>query len=316
MKPQSDTIFVENARRPTSVLPHGASRRHQLTATLHLDDGTQEPSSVRTILDVTTQHTLIWLDAITWRGECVLVPGHCCLYSYPLMRTSAAEEPFEPDANSLSHLKRLILGTALSRESPHFSAPDETGAYAIHALIAANTPAAFDLAREVLQARPLLFRQFQVNNRNGLALFSGQSCLHIVAANRQEGMLCDLIDLAEASLHVSHFEELLTKQAHGTIHPLTMQMRKTAARTAASCKLHCCTHVERRIDPHGCVRCVCSRHVLPRDADALLWRHATCVRFHFLAHPSTACRPFAWTLHSPVISLPSRAFAVTRVSSR
>ena len=92
------------------------------------------------------------------------------------MRTSAEEVPFEPDANKLVSPQATHIGGQRSVGSRRtFSAPDETGAYAIHALIAANTPAAFDLAREVLQARPLLFRQFQVNNRNGLALFSGQS---------------------------------------------------------------------------------------------------------------------------------------------
>lgn len=195
-----DAKFSQSAHRHSFMLQN-------------LDVATSQDDSLQTILDATGQLSLTWMDEIRADGTSI-PPGRCNLYTYPFVTTLAGRETFVPE--SLTPLKRVVLASLADPQCSYFEVADEVGAYFIHCLLVANTPEALELAWELLKAKPSLLCVVHTDHRKGFALFTGESCLHIVAANRREKLLLRLVDLAEAELPASAFGELLRTQARGS----------------------------------------------------------------------------------------------------
>ena len=93
--------------------------------------------------------------------------------------------------------------------------PDLVGAFPLHAIIVANTSESTVLAADIYRANPRLLMQVHVLHRAGFPLFTGESSLHIAAANEQETLLCTLIELAVQHLTADEARTLFRSQASG-----------------------------------------------------------------------------------------------------
>jgi len=182
-------------------------KRHKISATLT----TRECGTVHTNLDSSGQLTFGWLEPIS-AGEYTIPPGQCNLYTYPFV--TVGSEVFVPD--SLKPLNSCLFAALDDPSCGYFEMPDEVGAFFIHALLIANNVEALDLAWQLIQARPSLLCMQHVDRRDGQGVFSGESCLHVVAANRHEKLLVKMLDLAERELTNDQFETLLRAQTHGS----------------------------------------------------------------------------------------------------
>ena len=198
------------------------------------------PTTIHVALDISGQHTLTWDSALhdTASGAEVLPAGRANLYLYPLVSTFERDEGGEragqpsgsssrrnlssssrsnsllPAGAALDALDALVIGLATG-DSGLDEATDEVGAHLQHALAVANSDEALDLLERLLRIKPALLRQCHTRHRSGLALFTGESTLHILAANCREPLLCALIELATRALPVEHARSLFTSQATG-----------------------------------------------------------------------------------------------------
>ena len=236
------TFTIERTPPPP---PSKALRRFQTYS--ELSSGTQLPLELHTsslapkrlavVLDVNTQHTLSWTHNIGPTAEGLapggplanlgmnrddeLPAGSCNLYLYPEVVVEGGQSArypmgrFRAEGAQLQLLNRMLLEIALSPGSAFFETPDQVGAFVIHALMVCNTRESLDLSWKIYKAVPSLLKQLHVDHRDGFPLFSGESALHICCVNKQEELLCLMLDLAVQKLSAAEFEALLRSQTTG-----------------------------------------------------------------------------------------------------
>jgi len=137
--------------------------------------------AARVRLNSMGQYTLEWETPLHTHGVTV-EPGTLNLYTYP--------GSLKEDAAQLAVVHAVVC--CLAREAPRlFEAPDPVGACAIHALLVCNTTESLELAFDVLSLVPRLLLVTHVGQP-----FEGETCLHILAANRREAHACRMVDLA------------------------------------------------------------------------------------------------------------------------
>jgi hypothetical protein len=152
------------------------------------------PSKIDVTLDASGQHTVKWSVPLRLmqeasdevEGPVDLPAGACNLYVFPRIEVDDDDGAIgvEPSAAGLQILYTIIK--ELARTTSALGAPDEVGAFPIHALVVCNTSASLELAMELFVLKPKLLTMVHVNHRNGLPMFTGESCLHIAAVNRRE----------------------------------------------------------------------------------------------------------------------------------
>ena len=183
-----------------------------------------EPSRVAVTLDIDAPHTLSWevdireTDKLTEVNdvgdeEAALPKGTCLLYTYPKVRQVRHRE-IEPTGAAPSKAGLRALSQILRRfaeETNAFSCCDGVGAFPIHALVVCNTPASLELSMDIYREYPQLLLQTHAPS----GPFSGESSLHILAANKQEALLLELVNLATEQLGLAEVEQLLTVHTEG-----------------------------------------------------------------------------------------------------
>lgn len=187
------------------------SRADAIKSSLELGNGRSLP--VAFLHEYSVQHTLSWDAAITLGGV-TLSPGSCNLYGFPAV-SAPGEEPQMLTGRRLELLCRAILAAATSSDAPEGGGgmchkADASGAYVLHVLLIANTPAALALAMALAHARPRLLLQSHAEG-----FFTGEHGLHILAVNRRESELCVLLQLAGDRLNPQELHGLLTEQVKG-----------------------------------------------------------------------------------------------------
>ena len=158
--------------------------------------------------------------------------GTCCLYDFPIVRSGglSAGALRMPKGNKLTLLHRLIEAALAERipaapktggktASPRHgqgdgaatlhSHRDDVGASPIHALLVANNDLAISLALKVCKRVPELLCELHLSQP-----FSGESALHVLAANEREDYLCQAIEIADV-LRPEQKKELLLAQCDG-----------------------------------------------------------------------------------------------------
>ena len=148
-------------------------------------------------------------------GENTSLPaGSCNLYNYPQVISEEHPTGTRPSDAGLKILEKIV--TALMLETKAFDEPDEVGAYAIHALVVCNTPESLLLALELYQKHTASHKLLHVPHRNGTPLFVGESALHILAVNRHEEELVQVLEYAVEHLEPAEVRRILRSQATGT----------------------------------------------------------------------------------------------------
>eukprot|EP00322_Chrysochromulina_rotalis_P000732 CAMPEP_0115884524 /NCGR_PEP_ID=MMETSP0287-20121206/30166_1 /TAXON_ID=412157 /ORGANISM="Chrysochromulina rotalis, Strain UIO044" /LENGTH=897 /DNA_ID=CAMNT_0003340839 /DNA_START=17 /DNA_END=2710 /DNA_ORIENTATION=+ len=184
--------------------------------------------------DLRTQHTITWKSPI-----CVLVdgiattlkPGSCNLYMFPRVTWKqpraaqkndwfcAVDAAFEAtkksseilEGSELAVLKAIFIAIAKDpREREVLQLPDSSGANSILGMLVANTTAALELCTELFTIWPELMAQAHLPGP-----FMGENTLHVLAVNRQEDTLCDLLHLAVDRLERELLKDCLLSQALG-----------------------------------------------------------------------------------------------------
>ena len=182
---------------------------------------TLEPKSVFLTLDTSGQHTLSWDVPLRLSSEpstksSTLPAGSCNLYLFPSFKPEGESSPCKPTPAQLGALRALFVGMASHEGCELCAKPDSVGAFPIHAITVANTDEAVSLAEAMVVARPSLLLQPHVKVRaNGLALFTGETTLHIACVNRREALLCRLLDVMMERLPREDARSLLLCQASG-----------------------------------------------------------------------------------------------------
>jgi hypothetical protein len=232
---------------PTSLNPKNyklwnAARRQRINRLitkhpLELKTSSLAPRRLEVVLDVESQHTLSWTHSVgpTAKGlapggplanlgvdrDDELPAGSCNLYLFPeviVKGGKTARYPmgrFRAQGAQLQLLNQLLTEIALYPGSALFGTPDQVGAFIIHALVVCNSRESLDLSWKLYQAVPSLLKQLHVNHRAGFPLFTGESAFHICCVNKQEELLCLMLDLAVRKLSAAELETLLRSQATG-----------------------------------------------------------------------------------------------------
>ena len=173
------------------------------TYTQTLDVPGLEPSQITVVLDTSGQHTLSWNTSFGLAEadlKSTLPAGSCNLYLFPQVQRGGEmgeEAQIDPSPEQLCALRLLIIKMCSCELGWK---PDQVGAFAMHAIVVANTDQSVDLAEAIFVAEPKLLTQLHVNHRAGFPLFAGESNLHICCVNRREPLLCKLIELANTHL--------------------------------------------------------------------------------------------------------------------
>ena len=172
--------------------------------------------------DCSGQHTITWRAPLCARGEpsLVLPAATCNLYRYPSIEPADGSVGRPADAQETELLVQLLLLLAADAGTkkeitPMFDAPDKVGAFPIHALLVGNSEASLDATWRLMEANPTLLEQIHTTASFGLALFNGESSLHVAAVNKQEELLLQMLDLGERMLSSDAFKTLLNHQARG-----------------------------------------------------------------------------------------------------
>ena len=172
--------------------------------------------------DCSGQHTITWGAPLCARGEpsLILPAATCNLYRYPLIEPADESEDRPADAQETELLVQLLLLLAADAGTkkeitPMFDAPDKVGAFPIHALLVGNSEASLDATWRLMEANPTLLEQTHTTASFGLALFNGESSLHVASVNKQEELLVKMIDLGERTLSSDACKTLLNHQARG-----------------------------------------------------------------------------------------------------
>ena len=184
--------------------------------------------------DLSGQHTVTWKTEVTClvNGQSTtLKPGSANLYTFPRVtwRTPrlngkkdwfcTVNEAFEASkaaseeliGNELEVLKALFVAIASDpREREALRLPDWSGANCPLAMLVANNKAAIDVCVEIYTIWPELLAQAHLPG-----FFIGENALHVLAVNRQEDALCDLLYMAESKLSRALLKDCITSQAVG-----------------------------------------------------------------------------------------------------
>ena len=190
---------------------------HRITADISVS--ALLPPNLQVVLDTSKQHTLSWEHVIrdATSGVDLLPAGSCNLYQYPMVvGTTQASHAVWPEGAALGALEGLVLAFLRIRDTSAVDeATDEVGATVQHALAVANTDKALALLDRLMKAKPSLLTQCHSKHRSGISLFTGETTLHILAANGRESLLCALITLVARALPAADAQRLFTRQAEG-----------------------------------------------------------------------------------------------------
>mmetsp|Transcript_15896 Transcript_15896/g.36188 ORF Transcript_15896/g.36188 Transcript_15896/m.36188 type:complete len:906 (-) Transcript_15896:167-2884(-) len=170
-----------------------------------------------------TQHTVSWDEPIKLPGGSTetLDPGVCNLYQYPKVQfirrgqsgipgLPALEPPRVLAGPLLETLHRALTSMFLDGRHDCMERVDGAGARPIHAILLANTAAAVELATALLSARPRLMLQSHVGQP-----FEGENVLHVLIVNRQEEIVCQMVELAFKLFEVDELQSLFWGQTTG-----------------------------------------------------------------------------------------------------
>ena len=142
------------------------------------------------------------------------------LYLYPKVAVEGGSMRVLTPPEQEGFLQLLLLLLADGEASALFQRSDAVGAAPLHALLVANTPQALELSMSLIWAQPTLL--LQVHAQWGP--FDGESVLHVLAANQQEGLLVDglparsipgVLEIALTKLSKSQYQELWLSLARG-----------------------------------------------------------------------------------------------------
>ena len=175
------------------------------------------------------QHRVVWHEPIELKEyvidgrPAVLQPGYCNLFKYPKTYFAALRQGkgIMPPPEALFVLERLLLalltdtsdaGASKDADGPADFAHrlDASGARPHHGLLVANTPPSIDLVLEAFRRRPSLIALPHVGQP-----FEGENALHILAVNKHETELIELIDLAARELPPRQLARTFKAQAIG-----------------------------------------------------------------------------------------------------
>ena len=169
----------------------------------------------RTVFSVThstrAQHLLSWEETIVDPDGNELPPGTVNLYAYPMctIKSGGVERAEEATGATLEALGWLIAELAVGAHAA-FYRPDASGGLPIHALAIANTKESLNLVVDLCRGNPRLVMQ-----AHGPGLFLHETLLHILAVNRQQDLLLELLRQAEMRLSRRQFAALLDLRADG-----------------------------------------------------------------------------------------------------
>jgi len=176
------------------------------------------------------QYTVnLWPDLetfrVTWKSQNGPLPdGECNLYAYPKVAFHADDNQVcLADANLRElegheeNIDRLMFAALLastpgsaSKWQPVLEVRNAVQATAYHALFMANTPPAISLAYRVVCSRPEV-----LPTRFTGGPYAGENCLHILAVNRRQDTILQLLSLAKSQLDETRQKELLYAAASG-----------------------------------------------------------------------------------------------------
>jgi hypothetical protein len=160
--------------------------------------------------------------------EPALPKGSCLLYLYPKVMTSL--ERVQPSAAGVEVLRQMLLAIAAGTSA--FTVPDPVGAYPLHALVVCNSPESLDHSIELYRRHPKWLKQVHAPS----GPFFGESSFHIVAVNKCEKQLIQLLEIATDHLTDAEVSELLKRQAEGPFFTgLPMRLYGSTALAYACC---------------------------------------------------------------------------------
>ena len=145
--------------------------------------------------------------------ELTLPAGSCNLYAFPLVKTSREPRGSHPTAAGLRTLKKIVL--ALYSQTGCLDCEDQVGAQPVHALAVCNVPEAISLVVDLYRLRPQLMSRVHTSTRTGMPLFLGESVLHILAVNKREAELVQVVGLATRTLPLPDARALFGSVAAG-----------------------------------------------------------------------------------------------------
>jgi len=227
----------------TLKIPRGAKEViNHSTITLDLSQSEEVPirivggtrTSFEVEFDCSGQHTIAWdvTLALTRTVEepaswdvAELPPGRCNLYCFPSWVPAADTQALSPlPSSSIEVLVQLFVLLATQVKHPEsceedsddmFSLPDNVGAFPIHALLVCNSSESLSLSLRLIRARPALLEQAHTTAKSGERLFNGESSLHIVAVNRHEELLLQMIEIGWREWPPDRLGALLNMHACG-----------------------------------------------------------------------------------------------------
>ena len=154
-------------------------------------------------------------------GEATALPAMTAnLYLYPKVTVDGGSTRSLTPPEQDGFLQLLLLLLADGEATALFQRCDAVGAAPLHALLVANTPQALELAMCLLWAQPTLLLQVHA----AWGPFDGESVLHVLAANRQEGLLVDglpersipgVLEIARSKLSDAQYTQLWLSLARG-----------------------------------------------------------------------------------------------------
>jgi hypothetical protein len=165
--------------------------------------------------DRSGQHTVTWEQPLKLSLEgvvTVVAPGSCNLYQFPRLHGH------EASAAQMSVVGELLLRIAsIGHTSPAassdfcvFDLPDSSGATPIMGLLLSNTKEAMKQCLALYALRPDMLLQVHFPGP-----FVGESALHVVAINRREDELCEMLLIAHNNLTGKQLESMFMAQPTG-----------------------------------------------------------------------------------------------------
>lgn len=168
------------------------------------------------------QHTVTWRQRVDMPLQvdgkpAGLPPGHVNLYKYPKVYFEHLRKGkgVVPEPGALYVLEKLLLALLLDTDlcsdgSCFAHRLDGSGARPQHGLLVANTPASISLVLDAFHSRPSLIPLRHVGQP-----FLGENALHVLAVNKREPELCEIIELAARSLDAEQLKEMYLAHALG-----------------------------------------------------------------------------------------------------
>ena len=180
------------------------------------------PSNLQVTFDIEAPHTLSWdcdvheldkgnatIDVIDGSIVPTLPKGSCCLYVFPKIFTEEDPRGSAASAVGLKAIKQLLFHVAAQTDA--FKMADGVGAFALHALVVCNTPESLAVSMDLYRQHPQWLTQVHA----APGPFVGESVLHILAVNRREDLLIELIDQIKQKLETEDAKNLILGHAQG-----------------------------------------------------------------------------------------------------